>query len=158
MNTRIIVLVLAFMVMIGLGAAITVDVYDINGDGVIDATERVNMDIDIEHNRLSQSEGCYLTQFTTSDTQVLTPRYEAALCAAPEEPMVVPGRPEREVIEFTIEEPKPVVVVLAATPEPPTLAPTTPYENDNITITVIVGVIGIVMIMLVGVIYSLCKD
>lgn len=49
----------------------TLAIYDINGDGVIDAEERIALDIDIEGCRVSFDESAYADMLTTDDTIIL---------------------------------------------------------------------------------------
>lgn len=47
-------------------------IYDNNGDGVIDAEERIALDIDIEDCRVNFDESAYADMLTTDDTIILT--------------------------------------------------------------------------------------
>jgi len=75
MRKLIIVILMAFLI-VGTGAAIVdidvLGVYDRNNDGVIDETERVALDIDIENCRVDFDESAYAGMLTTSGTIILT--------------------------------------------------------------------------------------
>lgn len=78
MNAKLILTMVIAMVamtgLTGLAAADPVDmaIYDIDGNGMIDATERVNLDIDIEDSRITPAESYVIDSYTTDETIILT--------------------------------------------------------------------------------------
>jgi hypothetical protein len=80
MKTALFIAVIAMVLMTGLVSADPVDmsIYDRNDDGMIDAAERVNLDIDIENSRVTPTESYVIDSYTMDGTLILNDEFQAA--------------------------------------------------------------------------------
>lgn len=140
----ILFIALIAIVMTGFAAAdANMKIYDIDKNAIIDATERVNLDIDIEHSRISQAEARVIDAYTDSGTLILTDAFQAAF--------LNPVNTIATTVTVT-DAPAPVVVTETPAPvvEEPTVATPPRATDPNMTLMLIVcGVLitGIVLYM-----------
>lgn len=138
------ILIIAIITMLttGFAAAIDMSDYDIDENGVIDATERVTLDIDIENARLTRSESMVIDSYSVDDTIILTPEFQAAFL----NPEVHVRETVTEVV--IVEDPAPVVEETAVpTPTAEPVIVTAPMDDDlggNSTFVLIVLITALV--------------
>lgn len=159
-SKMILVLIIALVAMAGFATAnVDMTIYDRNDDGVVDATERVNLDIDIEDSRLAPAESYVIDSYTTDGTLILNDEFQAAFLnpeAYPrggETTVVGPVDSGPVVTPEPIPEPEPVV-----TPEPevtPEVTPEVEPENNNdLNMTVVYVVLILLAVGLVIYFYN----
>ena len=153
-------LLVVFMVGSAMGASdITLETYDKNGDGVIDAEERTTLDIDIQNARIRVSESMFVGGYTTTGSLILNDEFQDFAFV------------DRQINRHTaVMNPEPIVepMVIVTQPPPTTQTPVPPptSEDDdpvaistpapNNTLIIDVGICAI-MIALLGV-YLYCRQ
>jgi len=78
-STRILTTALLVLLMAGPAMCaidVTLATYDTNNDGVIDAEERITLDIDIESARIRISESMFMGGYTTTGTLLLNDEFQ----------------------------------------------------------------------------------
>jgi len=158
MDKSIRILTTALLVLLMTGSAmgavdVTLERYDKNGDGVIDADERIMLDIDIQNARIRVSESMFVGGYTTTGSLLLNDEFQDFAFA------------DRQIDRHTaVADPEPIVEpkVIVTQPPPPTQTPVPPptSEDDepvaistpapNNTLPIVVGMC-VVMVALVGV-------
>ena len=146
LTTTVLMIMTVFMVMTTITASEDVDVlqmYDKNNDGMIDADERLILDIDIESGRITVDESTMAAMFTTDDTIILNDEIQDFAMGDVND--------QTPVVESTV---APVVVPVVESvvdPEPAAPVVPEPVEPETQNAAPAIGVVGIVGII-VGII------
>ena len=131
-SKMILVLIIALVAMTGFATAnVDMTIYDRNDDGMIDATERITLDIDIENSRITPTESYVIDSYTMDGTLILNDEFQAAFLNPEAYPrdtkvdVVGPVDSGPVVTQESATDPTPEV-----TPEPE-VTPVVPPETDN---------------------------
>jgi cbb3-type cytochrome oxidase subunit 3 len=146
MKTILFIALIAIMLTTGFAAATDMTMYDSDKNGVIDAAERLILDIDIEGCRLTPGEILVIDTYTMGGTIILSPEFQAAFLNP--DARIRDETPVVTVIPEPIYEEPPVLVVIDE-PEP-VVEEIVNVDEDvggNLTVLFVVG-----MILIAGVI------
>jgi len=127
MDKSIRILTTALLVLLMTGSAmgavdVTLERYDKNGDGVIDADERIMLDIDIQNARIRVSESMFVGGYTTTGSLLLNDEFQDFAFAG------------RQIDRHTaVADPEPIVEpkVIVTQPPPPTQTPVPPPTSED---------------------------
>lgn len=157
MKTALFIAIIAMVLMTGLVSADPVDmsIYDRNDDGMIDAAERVTLDIDIENSRITPTESYVIDSYTTDGTLILNDEFRTAFL----NPEAYPRSTEVNVVGPVDSEPvavsEPVTVPTPeVTPEPEITPIAPPDANSGLNMTIVYVVLILLAVGLVIYLYN----
>ena len=149
LTKTILMFMTVFMIMTTVTASEDVDVlkmYDTNNDGVIDADERVYLDIDIQFGRITVDESKLAAMVTTSDTTILSDEVQDFAMGEQDQTPVV----ESTVAPVVVSTMRPVAapVVAVAPPEAAATAAPEPVETkaQKPIAAIVVGTIMVIVV------------
>lgn len=149
MKTILFIALIAILTTGFAAAAVDVTIYDTDKNGMIDITERINLDIDIENSRISPTEAYVIDSYTTDGTVILNEEFQTAFL----NPEAYPRGAITTITVIPAVTPDPMEPSAPVqTPEPtpaPEAMPVVPEEDagGNLTLMMIVG-----MVLLAGII------
>lgn len=156
-SKMILVLIIALVAMTGFAAANFVDMtmYDRNDDGMVDVTERITLDIDIENSRITPAESYVIDSYTTDGTLILNDEFRAAFLNPEAYPrdikvdVVGPVDSGPVVAPEPVTEPTPEVI-----PEPEVTPIASPDDNSGLNMTVVYAVLILLAVGLIIYLYN----
>lgn len=155
----ILIIALIAMIMTGLATAdADMTIYDRNNDGMIDAEERITLDIDIEDCRISEAEAYVINSYTTDGTIILNEEFRLAFLNPDANSygavatVTVTTTPVATPVTTPVTTPEADVGIPDSPPVISTVQP--PLDDANSNMTILFVVAALVIIGLVAYLYT----